>query len=341
MLYRLTKTNEAFDSLEALPFDGVPLEKHLEDLLAKNLLDVLFEGELMPILQERSRQPEADLYAVNKDGDLVIFELKRGDAGADAVYQALRYCEEAAHWKFKQLQDMFTKYNKGQPASLQEEHRDNFELEHPLDKSAFNKQQRLVIVGSAGNEGLIRNVEFWKSKGLSLDFIPYRIYTMKNGGAEEHYFEFFSLPFDRHPNPRHSKGVLFDTCRTYNPESIWYMCENNRVAAFGDQSHVLSYLNKNDVVFLHHKWAGVVAAGRIVGGVKVDKANDANYRDMEWLTAKPQKAGGELKAMSPGKIKEALGHGFFWARTIKTPYLSKPESERLLGELIGHIGPKS
>lgn len=54
----------------------------MEDLLAQNLWDVLFEdSQLMPIFQERLWQPEADIYALNEQGDLVIFELKRANAG--------------------------------------------------------------------------------------------------------------------------------------------------------------------------------------------------------------------------------------------------------------------
>lgn len=341
MLYKLGQTNGVFDSIEAMPFQSVPREKHLENILAKSLLDVLFEGnELMPIFQERSRQAEADIYALNKNGDLVIFELKRDDAGDDAVHQALRYCETAAHWKFEQLQRMLATYSKGKTMDLQMEHQANFDFEHPLEKSAFNTQQRLIVVGSAANEALIRNVEYWKARGLLLDFIPYRVYALKNGETEEHYFEFFSIPYDCHSNPAHVKGLLFDTCLSYKSNSIWYMCEKNRVAAFGDQSHVVKYLKKNDIVFLYHKWAGVVAAGRVISEVRVDTAEDAQYRDLEWLTAKPAKAGGDPKAMPPGKIKEVLGRNFFWARTIKTPYLSKEESAKLLEALIGHIGPK-
>ena len=339
MLYKLNQTDGVFDSLESMPFQSVPLEKHLENLLSKCLLD-LFEEEdnrLMAIFQERPQQEEADIYALNKAGDLVIFELKRDEAGGDAVHQALRYCEQAAHWKFEKLQEMLTTYSNGTARNLQEVHQENFELYHPLEKSAFNGQQRLIVVGSAANEDLIRNVEYWKSKGLLLDFIPYRVYALKNGETEEHYFEFFSLPFDRHPNPAHVKGVLFDTCESYFPESIWYMCERNRVASFGDQIHVVNYLNKNDIAFLYHKGWGIVAAGRVVSGVKADTAEEAQYRDLEWLTAKPQKTGGDLQAMSAAKVKEVLEHGFFWARTIKYPYLSKAESEKLLKALQTHL----
>ena len=146
MLYKLIQANGVFDSLQPVPFESVPLEKHLEDLLAKSLLDVLFEGnELMPICQERQRQEEADIYALNRAGDLVIFELKRDEAGADAVHQALRYCEQAAHWKLDKLQEMVATYSGSPATDLQEEHRVNFDLEHPLESSAFNCRQRLIV----------------------------------------------------------------------------------------------------------------------------------------------------------------------------------------------------
>jgi RecB family endonuclease NucS len=103
MLYRIGKTGDKFDSIDPLPFSGLPLEKDLENLIAQNLWDVLFESsELMPIFQERSWQPEADIYALNKEGDVIIFELKRDQAGSDAVHQALRYCEKAARFTYNE-----------------------------------------------------------------------------------------------------------------------------------------------------------------------------------------------------------------------------------------------
>lgn len=81
MLYRLGKTNGVFDSLEALPFHGVQLEKHLEDLLAKSLLDLLCEGnELLPIFQERKWQAEAD-YQCRKCGVQVQMKATPSSSG--------------------------------------------------------------------------------------------------------------------------------------------------------------------------------------------------------------------------------------------------------------------
>jgi hypothetical protein len=329
MLYKLSKSAQVFDAIDPLPFSGVPLEKELEDLLAQNLWDVLFEGsQLMPIRQERSWQPEADIYALNEEGDLVIFELKRAHADGGAVHQALRYCEKAGRYNYEKLEGMLRSYLKVREVNLQQEHQIGFDLEHPLDRSAFNRKQHLIIVGSAGDAELIRNVEYWKSKGISISFIPYRVYEIKG----EHYFEFFSLPYDQHSNPGQSKGVIFDTNLSYNEKSIWYMCDGNRVAAFGSIKGIVHSFNKGDIAFLYHKGHGVVAAGEVKSDVKEDKSWDALYRDLKWLTAKPTKDA-PLKALSASGIKKVMGFNFWWAKTMKPPFLNKEESAKLLEAL--------
>ncbi len=329
MLYRLEKKNDKFTGLDPLPFRGIRLEKDLEDLLAQNLFEVLFEeNNLMPIFQERAWQEEADIYALNKQGDLMIFELKRDDAGAGAVHQALRYCEKAASFTFDKLTRMLQTYLKDDSLDLQEEHRNAFELEHCLSKSEFNTDQHLIVIGSAGDEALIRNVDYWKSKGLSLNFVPYRIYEIE--GAS--YFEFFSLPYDEHSNPAHKKGVIFDTNLSYDEDSIWYMCERDRVAAFGGLRYVVHSLRKGDTVFLYHKGRGIVAAGEVLREPKEDDSSDATYCDLKWLTTRPVR-GENYPAMPASAIKEAMEFGFFWARTLKVPYLSSEESQKLLTAL--------
>ncbi|MBC7979798.1 MAG: hypothetical protein H7Y36_04465 [Armatimonadetes bacterium] len=338
MLYKLTHTDGVPDNLTPLAFENLHLEKHLENLMADKLAGVLYEdNEMMPIFQERSMQAEADIYALNQNGDLIIFELKRGPAGGDAVYQAMRYCETAAHWNFNALQSMLATYSCDQAIKLQEAHKLHFGLEIALNESDFNRNQHLMIVGTAGSDDLIRNVDYWKSKGVSVNFIPYRVYKI----GEDHYFEFFSHPYDRHSNPAHAKGVIFDTNLSYDAESIWYMCEKSRVAAFGDQMGVVHYLGKNDIVFLCHKHQGIVAAGRITTSkVMADDDEEALYHGIQWLTARPVR-GVPYKFMPAWQVKEVLDRNFFWARTIKTPYLSLEESEILLKALIGVVGPKS
>lgn len=76
-------------------------------------------------------------------------------------------------------------YRKRNPVNLQKEHQIGFDLEHPLDRSAFNKQQHLMLVGNAGDVELIgsliangqetSNLSYMKK--LSVRFFPFRELT--------------------------------------------------------------------------------------------------------------------------------------------------------------------
>jgi len=336
MLYKLGSSAGKFDALEPVEFKDFSsfgkLEKDLEELIAKSILDVLFEDSgLMPIFQERQYQAEADIYALNENGELIIFELKRGSAGEGAVHQALRYAQDAGQWNYAKLQKKYQKYANTKE-ELTKAHQEAFDLEHALDAKEINNKQHLLVIGSAADDSLINAVDYWKKQGISIDFLPYRIYEL--GG--EKYFEFFALPYDKHKNPGDMKGVLFDTNRSYDENSIWYMMENSRVAAFGDAKRFINHVHAGDIVFFSHKWAGLVGAAKVKNnGVKSPDSNTL-YRDVEFITPIP-KNGESIKAMPFKKVSEITGKKFYWARTIKVPYLSKDEAEDLAKKLKEYL----
>ncbi len=333
MLYKLTIGDDGSKELDPLPFldfsELGKIEKDLEVWLATHLLDFLYEdAALMPIFQERPMQAEADLYALDRFGNLIIFELKRGFAGSGAMLQALRYGQDAGQWTFNTLEDKYRTYLKNNSASLAVAHREAFNLERQLLPSDFNAKQSFIIVGNAANDSLIRAVDYWKQQGLSVDFLPYRVYLI----GEQRYFEFFALPYDSHQNPSSVKGVLFDTNRSWDEEAIWEMMEKNRVAAYGDIKYVVEHLNPKDIVFFSHKAVGIVAAAEVIGPVK-DDGPDEKFRDVKFLTPVPTKATGFTKAMPFSQVSSVTDKSFFWARTIKVPYLNRNEAQHLLSEL--------
>ncbi len=287
----------------------------------------------MPIFQERQLQAEADVYALNKAGDLVIFELKRGLAYEDAVLQAIRYAQDASQWPYSELERRYDVYmqKKGMTtAKLLDAHKEAFQLENPIPISNFNRRQHLYVVGNAANEGLIRALNYWKTQGLSVEFLPYRIYDIQG----QRYVEFFSFPYDYHRNPATVKGILFDTNRSYDEDAIWEMMEKKRVAAYGDIKHVVEYLNPRDIVFFCHKWVGVVAAAEVTGAPRPE-GDDEEYRDVRFLTPVPTRGEGIQRAMTAAQVSQLTGRTFFWARTIKVPYLDRNEAQKLLTELNG------
>jgi hypothetical protein len=114
------------------------------------------------------------------------------------------------------------------------------------------------------------------------------------------------------------------------------MMENSRVAAFGDAKRFVDHLQPGDIVFFSHRWDGLVAAARVKSGRTQAPDEETRYRDVEFITPVPTK-GDAIRAMPFRTVSEITGKSFFWARTIKVPYLSRDESDALAFELRAHL----
>ncbi|GBR76820.1 hypothetical protein NO2_1310 [Candidatus Termititenax persephonae] len=304
-------------------------EKDLENLLARNMEELFYGEQIMTIFQERSGQQAPDICGLDKDGNLVIFELKREIVSDSTTIQIMRYAQVWGQYDYDALNERYKTWRAKYKVTVQEladAHKKYFELEEPLLRDKFNLTQRLILVGNSADGNLLNAIKYWKSQKLNIDFAPYRFYEI--GGQT--YFEFFSKPYDIHWNPVSNKAVMFDTCKTYIPDAIWDMFKAHKVSAYGDAIYCVNYLNKGDTVFFYHKGWGIVAAGKITSNNPKDlPENEERYHSVDFLTPIPS-PGNELRCLSPAEIKQALGKGFYWARTVKTPYLNEAEAKKLI-----------
>jgi hypothetical protein len=256
----------------------------------------------------------------------------------------LRYAGAAGLWPYSEIERKYRTYPGNDPSvTLAEAHAQAFNLVEKLRHDQFNKQQHLWVVGSAAADQLIRSVDFWKLKGLSIDFLPYRIYQL--GGKT--YFEFFAKPYDRHVNPASRKGVFFNTNRAYDYRDsgcLQDMLAKRRVAAYGDRKEAVLCLQTGDYVFYSHNGTGIVGAA-IVKGHSVHKAANEEYGEewfwnVELITPAPTDFS-SLPKMTFREVSNLLGQGFFWARIDVRPYLSSAQSESLIKELKSILTPKT
>lgn len=345
MLYKLSPSIDRLEPVRFIDFSHADaLEKDLENLLADHLLETLYEADpLLPFFQERSLQSEADIYALDRDGNLVLFELKRAGAGRGALEQLFRYVETASAWDYPTLNRKFREYRGqrgGESVELREAHRQAFGLAEPVEEDQFNRRQRMCVVASSAEENLVRAVSYWRDRGLDVDFLPYRVYEIN----DERYFEFFSKPFDPHPNPAFAKGVLFDTNASYDVpgEEPWVqrMITKRRVSAYGDIKGVVDYLHRGDTIFYYQKGYGIIAAARITGSQPREyEPDEERYWDVQFVTATPQAFTPPYSAFSVAEIRELMGLNFFWARTLKVPYLDQEQTQRLLDAVVQKLGP--
>lgn len=329
MLYKYNQNDKSLEAMQYFDFEKIgEKEKDLEELLAKNLSDLYVEnGQLMTILQERQWQSEPDICALDSKGNLIIFELKRGEVQGDTTLQVMRYTQIYGKYSYEELNKKFLRENEN-VQELKIAHAEAFQLEEPLKEEQFNNKQKMVIVGCSSDVALMENVDYWKGQGLDIDFLPYRLYEI-NGN---YYFEFFAKPYDYHMNSREMKGILFDTNRTYNSDAIWDMFKNSKVSAYGDASYFVERFNQGDYVFYYHKGWGVVGAGQIESkNVCCDNGYE-KYRKVKLLTPSIT-CDSEICNISPSEIKRLLNRNFWWQSTVKTPYLSVAEAEILIEAL--------
>jgi hypothetical protein len=332
MLYRV---NEMMDSLAPLPFEDASTlgkkEKDLENLLAANLFDVLFEeSRLLPFCQEGHGQAVADIYALDEAGDVTLVELKRGTADDGALAQALRYAQETGRWKYEDLDVRYRAYAARQvnADTLAEAHQEHFGLDAPMLPHEFNRRQHMLIIGNAAHEALREGVAYWRRQGLAVDFLPYRLYQLGN----EWLFEFFAKPDDVHINPRDKKGVLFDTNRSWDADSFRQMLTQNRVSAYGDRQDAVHCLQRGDYVFYSHRWCGVVGAAEVVGDKVESDGPDEQYWQVKLLTPPPADWD-HPPAISFAEVRRLTGQNYYWARIDKRPYLQLSECSVLLKAL--------
>ncbi len=84
-----------------------------------------------------------DLLAVDKDGRLVIIELKRDDSGTDAHWQAIKYASYFQHVKQQDIIRMFAEYRDDLSEEAAEEELRNHLNEDNLN--SLNNDQRIVL----------------------------------------------------------------------------------------------------------------------------------------------------------------------------------------------------
>ncbi len=122
-------------------------EEHIENFLRSRLSEIVSEEHLMLIGQERKGQEEADLLALDKEGTMYIFELKRWESKSENILQVMRYGQIFGRYTYEELQDLARKQQKlDHDRSLNESHKIHFELDEPISESKFNLKQHFVPV---------------------------------------------------------------------------------------------------------------------------------------------------------------------------------------------------
>jgi hypothetical protein len=121
-----------------------------------------------------------DLLAVDRSGDLVIIELKRGRLPREALAQAIDYASDLATWSIDKISEVCVKYT---GESLEDMFSSTFP-EVDIETTKINDRQRIVLVGFGAETALERMVEWLSDNyGVSINAVILK-YVKTAAGSE-------------------------------------------------------------------------------------------------------------------------------------------------------------
>lgn len=246
-----------------------------------NSLDRLFpDDELVLLMQSHKWQEEPDLMAVDKNGDLYIFELKAWESHSANLLQVLRYGQIYGAFAYGDL-DAWYKKSTDPSKSLRTAHAATFGVELPEEK--FNTRQVFVVITNGLDYRTREAIQYWRRCGLDVRPWVYRAYE---GGQNEMLLELSAFRVLDNPYEDIAAGYyILNTNISNSKQDHKDMLSNAKAAAYFDPwKYKIERLSKGDVIFLYQSGAGIVAFGKADGKlIKAPYQGKTEHPDEEYF----------------------------------------------------------
>jgi hypothetical protein len=172
----------SFREFVTRPFHLDHEESVLESWLETNPDGILEDGRLLIIGRQVTTNMggSIDLLALDREGDVVVIELKRDRTPRETIAQALDYAAFAENLSTDQLQDLLAAYINDESVSIAEYHRQHFEI--AFDEAvSFNNDQRMVIVGQRVTPDIRQTARFLRRKGVRVTCVEFSFFQSGSG----------------------------------------------------------------------------------------------------------------------------------------------------------------
>lgn len=330
MLYKLNKdTNkEKYTKVKRVTLAEIGWkEKDLETLIANNIEDFICANDLMTIFTERQWQEEPDILALDKNGELYIFELKREEAKNENLLQVLRYGQLYGNSDYNDLNELYRKYKKNKKSDLSADHTSCFSLSEPIDKNKYNPTQHFLIMTNGIDQKTMEAIQYWKKIGLNIDAITYWIYLINN----ECFIEFNTYSNDKEKLQYETRFYIINTDYSNNKKHHEDMLKQHKAAAYGKGwKEKIEKKQSGDTVFLYQSGVGIVAYGKADGVLKKDGSDETREEYSmhlnDFVSTQP---------LSAKDLKKLTKHNFIFTQTMFSI------SEEIASIIIGTINNKS
>ncbi len=287
-------------------------ERGLQDVLFKTMDRLFPEDELLLLMQSRHWQEEPDLMALNRDGDLFIFELKAWEADSSNLLQVLRYGQIFGGSSYADL-DRIYRRSFGQSHELKAAHKAKFGVE--LSEANYNRKQIFVVMTNGIDRKTREVIQYWRQAGLDTRPWVYRIYA---GGTDEMLLEMSPFRVTDNPYEDYSEGYYILNTNIGNSEVDHHaMLSEGKAAAYYDPwKYKIERLQKGDVVFLYQSGVGIVAFGEADGKImKLPYQGNPEDADEEYAM-KLNRFQRVNPPMSAAEIKQVTGTNYVFMSTM-------------------------
>ena len=136
---------------------------------------------------------------------------------------------------------------------------------------------------------------------------------------------------------------MFDTNKTYYEKDEMEMLKQSKVWAKGNPKRYIKSFNIGDYVLYYSKGDGIIAIGKIVDNDIEEIEDDGWARKVDILVPEKRYIAdiSSQECLYPSEIKSLLKKNFYFASTIKSPYLNEEEVNVLVDALEKKYREKS
>ncbi len=333
-LYKVNLDDVTFEELQPTPAHAVAIkEKKIEEWVV-NHPGVLFtdDNAVMVIAQEVSGEAQADVLAVDSQGNLIIVEIKRHWSDRSTIGQLLDYAARLSEWGYEQFNDRWQQYKGNEAGDLFDAFREF--IENPaFEKDDFLKQRRLYILAAEQDESMKRIIRWLDSEyNVPIGFVPFGL--MKLG--DDMFLKIQKIDVEPIvPTAVWAGDWFFNSDETHAPGAYAKMLEQGVIAACGyghtKTRHKMALPGKGERVFMFVNRIGIVAAGEVTEDEPVQamtvfgtEGDDEYHRKVKWLYTVPNDSAVTttessqwgynlpirctIGRMSSGKVAGIIGH---------------------------------
>lgn len=161
-------------------FERKDLEKWIEDtpfILNEELLILSTEYDQFDKTNER-----VDLLAMDKEGNLVIVELKRDDSGKNVDLQAIKYAAYCSTLTFDQVIDLYQQYHskKGKTIDHEKARQEIIEFVEIEELKQINEKPRIILVSKEFRSEVTASVLWLRKFEIDISCVKLTPYVLND-----------------------------------------------------------------------------------------------------------------------------------------------------------------